>query len=77
MKTGLLLKMLEKDMQIDEIVFCDTTMEFPTMYNHIKKVGKYIDRKITRISEHSFEYWMFEHIKTKSKNKGKCGYGKL
>ena len=38
----MLLMMLEKNMPIDEIIFCDTGKEFPQMYEHIEKVQKYI-----------------------------------
>lgn len=40
--TAMLLMMLEKNMLIDEIIFCDTGKEFPQMYEHIEKVQKYI-----------------------------------
>ena len=30
--TAMLLMMLEKKMQVDEIIFCDTGKEFPQMY---------------------------------------------
>ena len=74
--TALLLKMLENGMPVDEIIFCDTGLEFPEMYEHIKKVEKYIERAITVIkSEKSFEYYMFDCEKIKGKNKGKKGYG--
>ena len=74
--TAMLLLMIEKNYQIDEIIFCDTGMEFPNMYEHINKVENYIDRSITRLkAERSFEYMMFEHVKTRGKNKGKKGYG--
>jgi len=36
--TAMLLKMIEENMQIDEIIFCDTGVEFPAMYEHIRKV---------------------------------------
>ncbi|MBR8702115.1 hypothetical protein IX317_001640 [Fusobacterium sp. DD29] len=73
--TAMLLIMLKKGMKIDEIIFIDTGMEFPEMYEHIKQVEKYIKRKITVLkSEKSFEYYMFEHVKTKGKNKGQKGY---
>ena len=36
--TAMLLRMVEENMQIDDIVFCDTGKEFPQMYEHIKKV---------------------------------------
>ena len=73
--TAMLLKMIENNMQIDEIIFCDTTAEFPEMYKHIEKVEKYINRKITILKKNfNFEYYMFEHVKTRGKNKGSKGY---
>ena len=36
--TAMLLMMIEKKMQIDEIIFCDTTVEFPQMIEHIDQV---------------------------------------
>lgn len=78
--TAMLLKMLEDGWTIDEIVFADTGKDFPQMLKHIDKVDKYIQdkygMKITRIkSEKSFDYYMFEHEKTRGKNKSKKGYG--
>ena len=40
--TSMLLMMLEKNMPIDDIIFCDTGKEFPQIYEHIEKVNKYI-----------------------------------
>jgi len=40
--TAMLLRMLENGMKIDEIIYCDTTKEFPNMIEHIEKVKKYI-----------------------------------
>ena len=74
--TCMLLMMLEKGMQVDEIIFCDTGMEFPQMYEHIDKVEQYIDRKVTRLkAENSFKYYLFDVEKTTGKNKGAKGYG--
>lgn len=74
--TTMLLMMIEKDMKIDEIIFCDTTKEFPQMYEHISKLETYINRPIKTLKpEHDFNYYMFDHIKTKGKNKGERGYG--
>lgn len=74
--TAMLLKMIECNIPIDEIIFCDTGKEFPQMYEHIKKVENYIKRPITIIkAEKSFEYYMFEYEKQKGKNKGQKGYG--
>ena len=72
--TAMLLMMLEKNMPIDEIIFCDTGMEFPAMYTHLDKVEQYTGRKITRLkSERSFEYYMFERKKTHGKNIDRSG----
>lgn len=78
--TAMLLRMLEENMQVDEIIYCDTYKEFPQMYKHIEKTKKYIKEKynkeITTLkAEKDFDYYMFEHEKTRGKNKGKRGYG--
>lgn len=69
--TAMLLLMLENQMPIDEVVFCDTDMEFPQMYDHISLVEKKTGIQVTRLKqEKSFEYWATEHLK---KN-GNVGY---
>lgn len=78
--TAMLLRMLEENMQVDEIIYCDTYKEFPQMYKHIEKIKKYIKEKynkeITTLkAEKDFDYYMFEHERTRGKNKGKRGYG--
>lgn len=78
--TAMLLRMLEENMQVDDILFCDTGMEFPDMYYHVKQVQEYImtnyGKEITILKpEHSFEYWMYEREKTKGKHKGSKGFG--
>lgn len=73
--TAMLLMMLEKGMQVDDIVFMDTGVEFPEMYEHIKNVEKYINREITILkAEKSFEFMLLEYEKKKGKNKGQKGY---
>lgn len=47
--TAMLLMMLEKKIKIDEIVFFDTTWDFPEMIEHINKLEKYIDREIIKL----------------------------
>jgi 3'-phosphoadenosine 5'-phosphosulfate sulfotransferase (PAPS reductase)/FAD synthetase len=57
--TAMLLHMLELRMPVDEIIFCDTGVEFPAMYEHLDKVEQYIGRKITRLKwEHTYEYYL-------------------
>lgn len=73
--TALLLRMIEDGMRVDEIIFADTGMEFPEMYEHIVKVEDYIGMEITKVKPtHDHLHYMFHHVKTKGKNKGKSGY---
>lgn len=73
--TAMLLLLIEKGYPIDEIIMCDTGKEFEDMYKHIEKVQSMINIPITILkSDKSFEYYMFDHIKTKGKNKGQKGY---
>ena len=45
--TALLFKMLELNMQIDEVVYCDVVgAEFPEMYEHIEKVKKRLPKEL-------------------------------
>lgn len=70
--TAMLLRLIELDIPFDEIVFCDTGLEFPQMYDHINKVEEYIKRPITRLkAEHSFEHYLLHH-----KYKGRYGKNK-
>lgn len=61
--TALLLMMLEKGMQIDDIVYFDCgDWEFPQMAEHIRRVERYIGREITRLQDpQGFDYWMYQH----------------
>jgi len=73
--TAMLLMMIERNMHIDEILFSDTGLEFPQMYDHIDMVQEYIGREITILKpKYSFEYLAFHKIKTKPKV-GAPGYG--
>lgn len=72
----MLLMMIEKGYKIDEIIFLDTGVEFPEMYEHIEKVKTMIGRDITvlRNEKGLFEYWLLEHEKQRGKYKGQKGY---
>lgn len=66
--TAMLLMMLEKGMQVDDIVFMDTGVEFPEMYEHIEKVETYINRKITKLkADETFEFMLLHYEKKKRK----------
>ena len=75
--TAMLLHLLELGEPIDEILFCDTTMEFPEMYVHIEKVKKDIERygvKFTTLNPpHDFEYFLLKH--RVNKRDGRIRYG--
>jgi len=74
--TAMLLRMIELDMKIDEIVFADTTFEFPELYEYIKRVEKHIGREITILEPEKdlFKKWMYGKV-TRGANKGKIrGY---
>ena len=61
--TAMLLRMIELGERIDKIVFADTLMEFPEMYNYINKVEKFIGRKIIRTKpNNSFLKWFFKEF---------------
>lgn len=74
--TAMLLHMLELGMPVDEIIFCDTGVEFPQMYEHVDKVERYIGRKITRLkSDKSFEYFLLQHkVKARAPEAHTDGY---
>lgn len=63
--TAMLLRMFEIGEHIDEVIFCDTGKEFPSMYKHIENVKRFVEDngiKFTILkSEKSFDYYMFEH----------------
>lgn len=77
--TAMLIRMIEEGMKIDEIICCDTGVEFPEMYEHIEKVNRYVKERlgieITVLrAEHDFEYYLLHYVKTRGKYKGQKGY---
>ena len=68
----MLLMLIEKGVEIDEIVFADTLFEFPELYDYIKKVEDHIGRKITilRPDPELFKKWFYGKV-TRGENKGK------
>ena len=60
--TAMLLRMLDEGMPVDVILFCDTGLEFPAMYDHVAKVERDIGREITKLKpERDYEYYFAEH----------------
>ncbi len=74
--TAMLLRMLEDGKKVDEILFCDTGLEFPQMYEHIRKVEQNIGRKIKIVkSDYSFEYLFLEKRINRRKEALSCHNG--
>lgn len=78
--TAMVLHMIELGDPIDEVITCDTGMEFPEMYDHITRVRKVIEDagvKFTTLrADHSFEWFMFEKEVARRADGGiRHGYG--
>lgn len=63
--TAMVLHMIERGDHLEEVIFCDTTMEFPAMLRHVEKVKKVIEDagiKFTTLrAEHDFEYYLTDY----------------
>lgn len=80
--TAMTLRLIELGYPLDEVICCDTTMEFPAMYRHIKKVRAVVKAagiKFTMLRpEHDFEYYLTEHMAEREEGSryfGLPGYG--
>ncbi|MCI9039049.1 MAG: phosphoadenosine phosphosulfate reductase family protein [Clostridia bacterium] len=75
--TTMLLKMIEKNMPIDEVVFCkimatkDSGAEYPEMYEYLDKVNKYLIKTIGKGIKYIQSPVTFEEQFYKVKRKGK------
>lgn len=74
--TAMLLGMIERNMPIDIILYCDTSVEFPAITEHVNKVEHFIKRRITRLeNDKSFEYLLLHHpVKQPEPLPPKSGY---
>lgn len=74
--TAMLLMMIERRERIDEVVFCDTGMEHPEMYDHLDRLEADTGIAITRLrAPEGFEHMMLDHVMKKGRRKGDRGYG--
>lgn len=83
--TAMLLRLLElhesgdKSYPLDEVIFCDTTIEFPEMYEHLERLREVTEsagvKWITVKPEHDFEYWLYQHQYVDPTGKAAVGYG--
>jgi 3'-phosphoadenosine 5'-phosphosulfate sulfotransferase (PAPS reductase)/FAD synthetase len=59
--TAMLLRMLELKIDIDEIYFADTGLEYPDHYKYLSKIEKVIGREITILKpKHDFDYYFYK-----------------
>ena len=60
--TAMVLRLIEEKYPLDLVLFCDTGLEFPQMYEHIEKLEKVIPVPLVKLkAEKSFEYYLLEH----------------
>ena len=79
--TAMLIRMLEENMQVDEIIFCKVMAtqnigaELPEMYEYIDKIDKYIqdkyNKKITVITQKNLLKIIFIQKRQEAKEKDK------
>lgn len=60
--TAMILRLIEEKYPLDLVLFCDTGLEFPQMYEHIEKLEKAIPVPFIKLkADNSFEYYLLEH----------------
>lgn len=74
--TAMLIRMLELNYPVDEIIFADTRYEFPEMYEYLEKVQEYLYKHFkdappirTITTPEPLEKWIFGQI-SRGKRKG-------
>jgi 3'-phosphoadenosine 5'-phosphosulfate sulfotransferase (PAPS reductase)/FAD synthetase len=70
--TAMVLRMIELGWPLDEVIFCDTSMEFPSLLDHVGKIKKVVEAegiKFTIVrAPHTFEFYLLEYKVKKRKN---------
>ena len=74
--TAMVLRLIEEKLPLDLVLFCDTGLEFPQMYDHVRKVEQVITVPVVWLkAEQDFEYYMFHH--TPERKPGSTYEGKI
>ena len=74
--TAMVLRLVEEQWPLDLVLFCDTGLEFPQMYDHVRKVEQAITVPVVWLkAEQDFEYYMFHH--TPERKPGSTYEGKI
>lgn len=75
---AMVLKLIEKDYPLDEVIFFDTGMEFQAIYNNVEKLSKILIDKKIKFSilkdKYSFEFNAFQREVHKKDGTTKYGY---
>jgi len=62
--TAMVVRMIEIGDRLDEVVYCDTGMEFPAMYDHIAKVKEHVEANgvkfVTLEPDFPFEWGLYQ-----------------
>lgn len=80
--SAMTLRLIETGARLDEVIFCDTTAEFPQLLRHVERVKRVVESagvKFTTLrAEHDFEYYLTEHSVEREPSSpfyGLTGYG--
>lgn len=67
---AMLIRMLELKMPVDKIMFCDNELEYPEVYDYLKAVETYINRRVTVVKPKKTWDELFYMKITKGRFKG-------
>lgn len=60
--TAMILRLIEEGWPLDRIIFCDTGIEFPQMYQHLKRLEKELPVPVIWLkADKSFEHYLLCH----------------
>lgn len=60
--TAMVLRLVEEGCPLDFVMFCDTGLEFPRMYEHVEKLEKALPVPVVHLKEEKgFEYYLLRY----------------
>ncbi len=60
--TAMVLRLVEEGWPLDFVMFCDTGLEFPQMYEHVERLEKALPVPLVRLKEEKgFEYYLLRY----------------
>lgn len=60
--TAMVLRLVKENWPLDLVLFCDTGLEFPQMYEHVRKVEQALPVPVVWLkAERDFEYYLLYH----------------